>query len=149
MGKKTLVVITDVDDEFEFTDVGISQSDVRLTVRRNRAEIAQFEKRHLKGWYFMEALAWRTRGETRIQPSVLICPCRCKQEPRHYHVENWSVPAGETWGESYTEGTMRSFTDISKSAERPNGLSLATHANQVREAIRSSWGQASFNQTAQ
>jgi hypothetical protein len=32
---------------------------------------------------------------------------------------------------------------------KPNGMPIATHAKAVREGIRSSWGQSSFDQTAQ
>jgi hypothetical protein len=32
---------------------------------------------------------------------------------------------------------------------RPNGLTIATHAKQVRESIRAAWGQSSFDQTPQ
>ncbi len=61
---------------------------------------------------------------------------------------DWCIGRGYTkrllWFDPADEEQIIGYNPL-----RPNGLTVATQAKNVREAIRSAWGQTSFDQTAQ
>ena len=61
---------------------------------------------------------------------------------------DWCIAHGYTrrlvWFDPQDEDRIIGYNPL-----QPNHLPVATHAKNVREAIRSAWGQASFDQTAQ
>ena len=64
------------------------------------------------------------------------------------NARDWSISHGHTrrliWFDPTENQNILGYNPLS-----PNGLPIASHAKNVREAIKSAWGQTTFDQTAQ